>query len=273
MAVSIWASGDSTPDQGLLWNGIGPPADELGNQGDFYLATDLWYVYGPKTVAGWPMGVPIIGPQGVPGPPGATGAQGVQGPRGLMGLPGGEGPPGPPGPAGVPGPQGEQGPPGPPPTLLPVHVGMLSISSNVTPVAVTAATDPNLHTFADYKQVTGIFDPISSGVQQGVIRQANSLEITRAGIYSVDAWLTATSSVGNTNIAFIFAVNGVGGTGRRPWAKIGSGGDRVNMAATVPFQFQVGDVVTLWVAADTTTNVGISDCVLSLTELGVTQNT
>lgn len=47
--------------------GVGAPANLLGNDGDFYIALDTTFLYGPKVTGTWPAGVSLIGPQGNPG--------------------------------------------------------------------------------------------------------------------------------------------------------------------------------------------------------------
>ncbi len=42
--------------------GAGAPADTLGADGDWYVATDTHVIYGPKTAGTWPAGVSLIGP-------------------------------------------------------------------------------------------------------------------------------------------------------------------------------------------------------------------
>jgi|HubBroStandDraft_2_1064218.scaffolds.fasta_scaffold39645_1 hypothetical protein len=71
-------------------NGSGAPADFLGADGDFYLDTTSYVLYGPKVDGSWPVtGRSLIGPAG------ATGTEGPQGPQGDIG------PVGPPGTAGI----------------------------------------------------------------------------------------------------------------------------------------------------------------------------
>ena len=100
-----------------LLNGVGPPIAQ-GVNGDFYLDTGSYVLYGPKTGNSWAgiTGVSIIGSTGDPGgstgATGATGSQGLVGPRGPQGLNGPTGPQGSTGPVGPTGPQGASGTPG-----------------------------------------------------------------------------------------------------------------------------------------------------------------
>jgi len=61
------------PADGLnLLNGVVPPVDLTdGVDGEFFIDSNLWDVYGPKAAGVWPAGVSMIGPTGATG---ATGA-------------------------------------------------------------------------------------------------------------------------------------------------------------------------------------------------------
>ena len=76
------------------------PSTVIGDNGDFYLNTNTYSLFGPKTNGNWGAGKSLVGPQG------ATGAQGVQG---VQGLTGSAGPQGIQGLTGATGPQGIQG--------------------------------------------------------------------------------------------------------------------------------------------------------------------
>jgi hypothetical protein len=87
----------------------------LGVDGDFYLDTSTFEIYGPKN-GGWGTATSLVGPQGIQGPQGPKGETGEAGPQGEQGPKGetGEaGPQGPKGETGEQGPQGEVGPQGP----------------------------------------------------------------------------------------------------------------------------------------------------------------
>lgn len=78
----LGAKGDKG-DAGAAGNtvryGTGAPANGLGNDGDFYIATDTHFLYGPRTGGVWPAGTNLIGPSGGQGGPGATGQPGANG--------------------------------------------------------------------------------------------------------------------------------------------------------------------------------------------------
>ncbi len=64
-------------DDGLtLLNGVLPPDNGIGENGDFYIDTNTYYIYGPKALDAWPIGVSLIGP---PGNDGADGDDGNDG--------------------------------------------------------------------------------------------------------------------------------------------------------------------------------------------------
>jgi len=66
-----------------LRSGSGAPNNSLGGNGDFYIDTTAWKIYGPKASGVWPAGVNIVGPQGATGATGATGAAGSLSPTAL----------------------------------------------------------------------------------------------------------------------------------------------------------------------------------------------
>jgi len=53
-----------------------PPSAGTGSNGDFYINTNTWVIYGPKAAGAWPAGVSLVGPQGSQGVKGDTGASG-----------------------------------------------------------------------------------------------------------------------------------------------------------------------------------------------------
>ena len=104
-----------------LLNGNGPPNNNLGVVGDFYIDTLANQIYGPKqpgadvisqvfqiTQTGvWPsQGTSMVGPTG---PTGAAGTAGATGPTGVAGTAGATGPTGAAGPTGATGPIGPAG--------------------------------------------------------------------------------------------------------------------------------------------------------------------
>ena len=68
-----------------LLTGTGAPTSGDGINGDFWINTTAWLIYGPKAAGAWPTGVSIIGPAGPEGDPGSPGTPGV-------GIPTGGGP-------------------------------------------------------------------------------------------------------------------------------------------------------------------------------------
>jgi hypothetical protein len=120
--------GANGQDGTSVLSGLGVPSDVIGSNGDFYLDTSTYKIYGPKAGGTWSDAyvATLIGPQGPIGP---TGSPGLQGSPGLNGSPGVQGSPGPSGPPGSPGPSGPPGPPGP----APAHV--IVVADDGTPTA------------------------------------------------------------------------------------------------------------------------------------------
>lgn len=67
-----------------ILNGTSAPTTE-GEDGDFYLHTSTFMLYGPKAAGSWPVGVSLIGPQGIQG---EQGEQGEPGEDGIVGSDG-----------------------------------------------------------------------------------------------------------------------------------------------------------------------------------------
>jgi hypothetical protein len=79
------ADGADGDDGRSVLNGAGAPAGGTGLDGDFYIDTDVWDIYGPKTAGAWGTGTTLVGPQGDAGANGSNGADGVDGTDGVDG--------------------------------------------------------------------------------------------------------------------------------------------------------------------------------------------
>ena len=73
------APGSDGADGRTILNGSGAPGGGTGSDGDFYLDTASWNLYGPKTGGAWGSGVALQGADGAPGAAGADGADGAPG--------------------------------------------------------------------------------------------------------------------------------------------------------------------------------------------------
>lgn len=58
------ADGAAGADGRTLLSGSGAPGSGLGTDGDFYIDTAAWYIYGPKTSGAWGSATSLIGPSG-----------------------------------------------------------------------------------------------------------------------------------------------------------------------------------------------------------------
>ncbi|WP_116380837.1 hypothetical protein [Cupriavidus taiwanensis] len=70
------ATGTPPPSGGTVLSGTGAPANSLGNNGDYYLDTSTWTLYGPKADGVWPAGVSLVGQSGGSGGTGGSGGSG-----------------------------------------------------------------------------------------------------------------------------------------------------------------------------------------------------
>jgi len=73
-------------------NGVGAPSSETGSNGDFYINSVNYDIYGPKTAGAWGSATSLVGPTGATGSAGATGATGAAGATGATGAQGETGP-------------------------------------------------------------------------------------------------------------------------------------------------------------------------------------
>lgn len=69
-------TGSSGPGGGTVLTGAGAPDNSVGNNGDFYLDTNTWTLYGPKANDQWPAGVSLVGQSGSGGTGGTGGTGG-----------------------------------------------------------------------------------------------------------------------------------------------------------------------------------------------------
>jgi len=67
-SITLFKGEDGT----TIYNGVGAPTI-VANEGDFYIDTNTWEIYGPYTGGSWGSGTSLVGPAGAPGAPGAAG--------------------------------------------------------------------------------------------------------------------------------------------------------------------------------------------------------
>lgn len=82
---------DSLTNTEAVLNGTGAPDDKNGIDGDFYIDTSAWKIYGPKTSGSWGSGTSLIGPTGPTGTTGTAGHTVLNGsgaPSGGLGVDG-----------------------------------------------------------------------------------------------------------------------------------------------------------------------------------------
>jgi hypothetical protein len=96
-----------------ILSGSGAPSNGTGSNGDFYINSTNYDIYGPKTAGAWGSATSLIGPTGATGSQGATGAQGATGSQGATGAQGATGSQGATGAQGLKGDKGDTGDTGP----------------------------------------------------------------------------------------------------------------------------------------------------------------
>ena len=82
----------------VVLNGAGAPSGGTGANGDFYINTSNYDIYGPKTSGSWGSATSLVGPTGATGSTGSQGATGATGAAGTNGSNGATGDTGPTGP-------------------------------------------------------------------------------------------------------------------------------------------------------------------------------
>src|SRR5918999_4752227 len=75
-----WRTGGGGGGGAAVVNGTGAPSGATGADGDFYIDTSAWTIYGPKASGAWGSATSLIGPQGDDGAAGADGAAILSGP-------------------------------------------------------------------------------------------------------------------------------------------------------------------------------------------------
>jgi integrin beta 8 len=84
----VGSVGAAGKDGVTIRTGTGAPTTSnpsLQNDGDFYFATDLYTLYGPRSSGAWPSGTSLRGNMGVPGSQGVQGTAGADGKSVLFG--------------------------------------------------------------------------------------------------------------------------------------------------------------------------------------------
>jgi len=148
-----------------------------------------------------------------------------------------------------------------------INFGQLCISDNAATIALSIASDSTLATPADYAQITGIWDAVPHGEQNGMTQQTNSVTVGADGIYKIEIWTNVTFSVTNTVVGVMFGVDGVVTGSRKIARKVGTAGDHGNMGGYEIRSLAAGAVISAHAAADKNGNVTFGDAVLLVTEL------
>jgi hypothetical protein len=86
-ALSYYSTGGGGGGATIL-TGSGAPSSGTGANGDVYIDTTAWNIYGPKASGAWGAATSLVGPAGATGATGTNGATGPQGPTGATGAAG-----------------------------------------------------------------------------------------------------------------------------------------------------------------------------------------
>jgi len=171
--------------------GNNDPAAAIGQNGDFYLNTNSYNLFGPKTAGAWGAGRSLIGPAGAQGPAGIQGPQGIAGPQGPVGPAGAAGAQGPQGVAGAQGPAGPQG-----------LQGLQGVQGPAGPQGVAGADGKTV--------LNGTSDPLASLGANGDFF-INTATNKIFGPKAAGSWGAGTSLVGPTGATGAQGLQGVAG--------------------------------------------------------------
>lgn len=148
------------------------------------------------------------------------------------------------------------------------NFGELSIQSNTTAIAVTAATDTTLSTPSDYIKVSGVWDATPHGNNTGITQNTNDVSVADAGVYVVDFWTSLSSDVASSLVSFMTGVNGTVSAQRRPRLRLVTNGQLYMLNFQTTLSLNATDVVSVHVACDKTANLTLADGLLRLNRIG-----
>lgn len=132
--------------------------------------------------------------------------------------------------------------------------GEMFVTGNTTPAVLTAAVDPTLSTDTDYVKATTGWQ---AGHLTGINFNTDELEITVAGDYEINLWASFEIAVTNSLIGVKYAINNtIPYSPRKILNKAKTTTDINNLFGIgIAPGLQVGDVISIYIASDTNTNV------------------
>lgn len=141
----------------------------------------------------------------------------------------------------------------------------LTVTNNATVVSVTAAVDPTFATASDYEKVQ-VFDAVSASPSKNFFIDEALGEITAPvdGVYRVDFWATVKASINTVVSAFNFGVAGVPSTARPVAVRMPNAGQLDEVQAHAYITLTAGDIVSMWVASNTTCDITVVNGRVSL---------
>ncbi len=144
--------------------------------------------------------------------------------------------------------------------------GSLNLTDNTTVKAVTAAGDTTLNSDGDFT-VLDISLTTENLVNMG--STSNSLVMQASGLYLIDFWANVKASVNSTKFSLKFVVNDTDFVARGPKLTCVTAGQIYNMSANGIHNFNSGDTLKVYIAADKSADITIEDMTFQLLYLGV----
>lgn len=149
----------------------------------------------------------------------------------------------------------------------PASYASANITANASTIAVTAAVDNTMHTATDYVIITGFNQKLLVG--DDISFSGGDLLINTTGWYQLGAWLSMSSSSASSKIAMTVGINGVIQVVDSAVLiqLMKTAGDIGNVSGIATLPLNAGDIITGYIACDTTANITIHEAVSSLTSI------
>lgn len=143
--------------------------------------------------------------------------------------------------------------------------GTLNLTDNTTTKSVTVAADSSLNNNADFQEFD-ISLTTENLVNMG--STSNSLILQANGLYLIDFWANVKSDTNATKFSLKFVIDGTDFVTRGPKLTLGTAGQIYNMSANGIHNFNNGDSLKVYIAADKNCAITIEDMTFQLLYLG-----
>lgn len=136
------------------------------------------------------------------------------------------------------------------------HHGDMTITSNATATAVTAAVDATLSTSTDYKQITAGW---ADGHLVGISRSTDKLVVSSTGHYIMSFWCSVKIPTINNYIGIKYVVNGSTYSTQKIVSQSSTANDFRNLSGTAQVMLNAGDTLAVYIAGTKNDNLIVQD--------------